>query len=49
VSETVVEADISQKPTDVPPSVGNRGPQTVRVDLVTVELEARLAEGTTFG
>ena len=47
--ETVVEADISQKPTDVPPSVGNRGPQTVRVDLVTVELEARLAEGTTFG
>ena len=47
--ETVVEADISQKPTDVPPSVGSRGPQTVRVDLVTVELEARLAEGTTFG
>jgi nitrite reductase (NO-forming) len=47
--QTVVEADISQKPTDVPPSVGNRGPQTVRVDLVTVELEARLAEGTTFG
>ena len=47
--QTVVEADISQKPTEVPPSVGNRGPQTVRVDLVTVELEARLAEGTTFG
>jgi nitrite reductase (NO-forming) len=47
--QTVVEADISQKPTDVPPSVGSRGPQTVRVDLVTVELEARLAEGTTFG
>ena len=48
-AQTVVEADISQKPGDVPPSVGNRGPQTVRVDLVTVELEARLAEGTTFG
>ncbi len=47
--QTVVEADISQNPADVPPSVGNRGPQTVRVDLVTVELEARLAEGTTFG
>ena len=43
------EADISQKPDDVPPPVGKRGPQTVRVDLVTVELEARLAEGTTFG
>jgi nitrite reductase (NO-forming) len=47
--QTVVEADISQKPSDVPPPVGNRAPQTVRVDLVTVELEARLAEGTTFG
>jgi nitrite reductase (NO-forming) len=47
--QTVVEADISQKPSDVPPPIGNRGPQTVRVDLVTVELEARLAEGTTFG
>jgi nitrite reductase (NO-forming) len=46
---TVLEADISQKPSDVPPSVGNREPQTVRVDLVTVETEARLAEGTTFG
>lgn len=47
--QTVVEADISQKPTDVPAPIGKRGPQTVRVDLVTVELEARLAEGTTFG
>jgi nitrite reductase (NO-forming) len=47
--QTVVQADISQAPTDVPPSVGTRGPQTVRVDLVAVELEARLAEGTTFG
>jgi nitrite reductase (NO-forming) len=47
--QTVVQADISQKPDDVPASVGNRAPQTVRVDLVTVELEARLAEGTTFG
>lgn len=47
--QTVVEADISQKPTDVPAPIGKRGPQTVRVDLVTVELEARLAESTTFG
>ncbi|MGN6490335.1 MAG: copper-containing nitrite reductase [Devosia sp.] len=47
--QTVVEADISQKPTDVPAPIGKRGPQTVRVDLVAVELEARLAEGTTFG
>lgn len=47
--QTVVEADISQKSTEVPPPVGKRGPQTVRVDLVTTELEGRLAEGTTFG
>ena len=48
-AQTIVEADISLKSTDVPPPIGKRGPQTVRVDLVTVELEGRLAEGTTFG
>ena len=35
--------------TDLPPPIGKREPQTVRVDLFTVELEGRLAEGTTFG
>ena len=48
-AQTVVEADISLMATDIPPPIGKRGPQTVRVDLVTVELEGRLAEGTTFG
>jgi nitrite reductase (NO-forming) len=47
--QTLTEADISQRAADVPPPIGKRPPQTVRVDLVTVELEARLAEGTTFG
>ena len=47
--ETLVEADISREPTDLPPPVGKREPQTVRVDLVSVEVEGRLAEGTTFG
>ena len=47
--QTLVEADISQKSTDLPPPIGKRAPQTVRVDLITVELEGRLAEGTTFG
>jgi nitrite reductase (NO-forming) len=47
--QTVVEADISREPTDVPPPIGKRAPQTVRVDLLSVELEGRLAEGTTFG
>src|SRR5581483_11869288 len=45
----VAQADISRVPTDVPPPVGKRGPQTVRVDLETVELEGRLADNTTFG
>jgi nitrite reductase (NO-forming) len=48
-AQTVVEADISLRSTDVPAPIGKREPQTVRVDLVTVELEGRLAEGTTFG
>jgi nitrite reductase (NO-forming) len=47
--QTVVEADISREATDVPPPIGKRDPQTVRVDLLSVELEGRLAEGTTFG
>jgi nitrite reductase (NO-forming) len=48
-ADVVVEADISQLPTDVPSPTGKREPQTIRVDLVAVELEARLAEGTTYG
>jgi nitrite reductase (NO-forming) len=48
-AQTVVEADISLRSTDVPAPIGKREPQTIRVDLVTVELEGRLAEGTTFG
>jgi nitrite reductase (NO-forming) len=47
--QTVVEADISREPTDLPPPLGKREPQTVRVDLLSVEVEGRLAEGTTFG
>jgi nitrite reductase (NO-forming) len=44
-----VEADISREHSDLPAPIGKRAPQTVRVDLVSVELEGRLAEGTTFG
>ncbi|MGH6790445.1 MAG: copper-containing nitrite reductase [Pseudolabrys sp.] len=46
---TVVEADISRAPDDLPPPITRREPQTVRVDLLAVEVEGRLAEGTTFG
>jgi nitrite reductase (NO-forming) len=45
---TVAHYDIAHDPAGVPPPIGERGPQTVRVDLETVELEARLADSTTF-
>jgi nitrite reductase (NO-forming) len=48
-AQTLVEADISREPTDLPPPIGKRDPKTVRLDLFTVELEGRLAEATTFG
>lgn len=48
-AQTLVEADISREATDLPPPIAKRDPQTVRVDLLSVEVEGRLAEGTTFG
>ena len=48
-SPSTVEADISRESTDLPPPLAKREPQTVRVDLLSVEVEGRLAEGTTFG
>lgn len=39
---------IVQDPTAVPPSVGARAPQRVRVDLESKEVTARLADGTAF-
>src|SRR5262249_19755032 len=47
--QTLAYADISREPTDLPPPLAKRSPQTVRVDLVTTEIDGRLAEGTTFG
>jgi nitrite reductase (NO-forming) len=44
----VAEADLSQPPTELPPPIGERPPQTVRVDLATSEIEGRLADQTTF-
>jgi nitrite reductase (NO-forming) len=48
-AHTLVEADISREPGDLPPPIGKRDPKTVRLDLFTVEQEGRLAEATTFG
>lgn len=45
----VAEAvSIVRNPADVPAPIGDRGPATVRVDLVTEEVTGILADGTTF-
>ena len=41
-------ADIAHDPTDIPPPITRREPQTVRVDLETVELEAHLGGESVF-
>ncbi|HEX2668087.1 MAG TPA: copper-containing nitrite reductase [Gammaproteobacteria bacterium] len=44
-----VEAtDITLDPAAVPAPIGKRDPQKVRVDLTTVEVRGRLADGTTY-
>ena len=40
--------DIVRDPTDLPPPVGARGPRRVKVDLYTVEVEGKLADGATY-
>ncbi len=40
--------NIIRHPTDIPAPIGNRGPETVVVELETVELVGKLADGTTF-
>lgn len=40
--------DIALDPTDLPPPITRREPETVRVDLETVELEGRLDTRSTF-
>ncbi len=40
--------DIVRDPSDVPPPIGNRGPEKLVVELETVELSGKLADGTTF-
>ncbi len=42
-------ADISRDPADVPPPIGARAPEIVRVDLEAVEIKGQLADKTTYG
>lgn len=41
-------ADIINDPTNVPPPIGKREPQVVRIDLEATELIGQLADGTTY-
>jgi nitrite reductase (NO-forming) len=47
-SPATTGADIVRDPTDIPAEIGVRPPQTVRVDLETVEVEGQLGDGTTY-
>jgi len=41
-------ADVVRDATDLPGPIAKRGPQRVRIDLETIELEGKLADGTTY-
>jgi nitrite reductase (NO-forming) len=47
-NEPTTGADIIRDPTEIPPPIGPREPQTVRIDMETIELEGQLADGTTY-
>ena len=40
--------DIIRDPTEIPSPIGNRGPENIRVDLETMEVSGKLADGTTY-
>ncbi len=40
--------DITRDPADLPAPLGSRGPQNVRIDLETIEVPGKLADGTTY-
>jgi len=39
---------IVRPPSDLPDPVGDRGPETVKVEIETIELEGQLADGSTY-
>jgi nitrite reductase (NO-forming) len=41
-------SDVVRSPSDLPGPLGGRGPQSVRIDLETKEVDGKLADGTTF-
>jgi nitrite reductase (NO-forming) len=49
-NDATTGADVVRDPTEIPAQIqiGAREPQTVRIDLETVEIEGQLADGTTY-
>jgi nitrite reductase (NO-forming) len=49
-NELTTGADVVRDPTEIPAQIqtGAREPQTVRIDLETIEIEGQLADGTTY-
>ena len=49
-NEPTTGADVVRDPTEIPAQIqtGPREPQTLRIDLETVEIEGQLADGTTY-
>lgn len=45
---TALPESIVRAPTDLPPEIGRRAPETVRVNLETIERQGNLADGTTY-
>jgi nitrite reductase (NO-forming) len=48
VEKTDGAVSIVRDPTDLPPPIGRRGPQRVKVGLETVEVTGKLADGATY-
>ena len=41
-------ADIVRSPTDLPPPLAQRGPETIRIDMKTIEVTGQLDDGTAY-
>jgi nitrite reductase (NO-forming) len=41
-------ADIVRDPTDLPPPIGQRGPENIRIDMKTIEVTGQLDDGTAY-
>ena len=41
-------ADIVRDPTDLPPPIAKRGPESIRIDLKTIEVTGQLDDGTAY-